>query len=399
MARRLSAVLAGVTAAALLAAGVATADAGTTTVTAKAAGSGFAHPGVLVSRGQLDFVKAKVRAGAQPWKKAYDAMMASPSASLGYTPTAYKVVQCGPYSNPDVGCGAERRDAFAAYTLALAWYLTGDERYAKRAIVIMDAWSGTITAHTNSNDALQSSWSASVWPRAAEIIKHAYRSWPNSARFATMLRKVYLPMAQADRSSWNGNWELTQIEAAVSIAVHLDDRTLYDKTVARFRKRVPAYIYLASDGALPKPPPGTSIDTRAEIVKYWYGQTTFVDGISQETCRDFTHTGYGVAAISHIAETSRIQGRDLYPEVRDRLRHAMGFLARHATGNLPSWLCGGKVDNRWVGPVTEVGFNALHNRMGVHMPATEKLTVGQRPTGNNNLMSAWETLTHAENRA
>jgi hypothetical protein len=37
--------------------------------------------------------------------------------------------------------------------------------------------------------------------------------------------------------------------------------------------------------------------------------------------------------------------------------------------------------------------------MGVHMPATEKLTVGQRPAGNNNLMSAWETLTHAENRA
>nr|BFE88123.1 hypothetical protein GCM10020093_107240 [Planobispora longispora] len=37
----------------------------------------FKHPGVLVSRAQLDFVRAQVRAGAQPWKKAYDAMMAA----------------------------------------------------------------------------------------------------------------------------------------------------------------------------------------------------------------------------------------------------------------------------------------------------------------------------------
>ncbi|WIM93299.1 alginate lyase family protein [Actinoplanes oblitus] len=387
-------------AATLLAAGIGTADAATTTgIAAPAAGTGFHHPGVLVSQAQLDFVKGKVKAGAQPWKKAYDAMMASPSASLDYTPTPVKVVECGPYSQPDVGCGAERRDAFAAYTLALVWSLTGDDRYAKRAITVMDAWSGTITAHTNSNDALQSSWSASVWPRAAEIIKYRYRAWPNAARFATMLRAVYLPMAQADRSSWNGNWELTQLEATVGIAVHLDDRALYDRAIARFRKRVPAYIYLTSDGALPKPPPTTTIDTRAEIVKYWYDQTTFVDGIAQETCRDFTHTGYGVAAISHIAETSRIQGRDLYPEVKDRLRHAMGFLSRYATGDLPAWLCGGKVANRWVGPVTEVGFNALHNRMGVQMPATEKLTLSQRPAGDNNLMSAWETLTHANNPA
>src|SRR5689334_20110869 len=28
---------------------------------------GFTHPGVLVSRSQLDFVRAKVNAGVQPW--------------------------------------------------------------------------------------------------------------------------------------------------------------------------------------------------------------------------------------------------------------------------------------------------------------------------------------------
>ena len=61
------------------------------------------------------------------------------------------------------------------------------------------------------------------------------------------------------------------------------------------------------------------IDTSSEIINYWQGQSTFVTGLAQETCRDFTHTGYGLDAIAHIAETSRIQGQDLYPEIKERL--------------------------------------------------------------------------------
>lgn len=50
-----------------------------------------------------------------------------------------------------------------------------------------------------------------------------------------------------------------------------------------------------------------------------------------------------------------------------------------------------------LGPVTEVGFNALHNRMGIAMTNTQTLTEQQRPAGSNNLFVAWETLTHANN--
>ena len=42
----------------------------------------FTHPGVLVDRKQLDFVKAKVSAGAQPWTDAYNKMLSSDLASL-----------------------------------------------------------------------------------------------------------------------------------------------------------------------------------------------------------------------------------------------------------------------------------------------------------------------------
>ncbi|MEV4530235.1 hypothetical protein [Streptosporangium sp. NPDC049304] len=184
---------------------------------------------------------------------------------------------------------------------------------------------------------------------------------------------------------------------ALGISVFLEDRASYDKAVTEFRGRVPAFIYIASDGTLPEAPPGSGIDTRAEIIKYWQGQSTFMDGLTQETCRDFTHTGYGLSAISHFAETTRIQGQDLYPKISERLRHALGMHAKYQLGAaVPSSLCGG-TPHLGLGPITEVGFNALNNRMGIAMTNTQRLTEQQRPAGTNVLFVAWETLTHAAN--
>jgi hypothetical protein len=307
------------------------------------------------------------------------------------------VVECGPYSNPNYGCTNEREDAIAAYTDALLWYLTRDDRYAQKAIQLMDAWSATIQDHANSNAPLQTAWAASSWPKAAEIIKHAYGNWPGAGRFATMLRNVYLPEI-INGSNSNGNWELSMTEAIQGIGVFLNDPVVYDKAIALYRVRVPAYVYLASDGALPKTKPSQNLNTREKIIAYWQGQDTFVTGLTQETCRDFTHTGYGISSISHVLETSRIQGIDLYPEFGERLRQALGFQSRWERNlePVPSWLCVGTL-HRGLGPITEVGYNALHTRLGYAMSNTQALTESSRPAGSNNLFVAWETLTHAEN--
>src|SRR3954465_198587 len=132
-------------------------------VTASAAPISFSHPGVLISRAQLDFVKGRVNAGAQPWLAAYNQMKASSYASLTRTPKPRATVECGSYSNPNNGCTDERQDAIAAYTDALAWYITRDERYATESIKLMDAWSATITSHTNSNAPLQTGWAGASW--------------------------------------------------------------------------------------------------------------------------------------------------------------------------------------------------------------------------------------------
>ncbi len=133
------------------------------------------------------------------------------------------------------------------------------------------------------------------------------------------------------------------MEAAIGIAVFLEDKTSYDTAMTKFLGRVPAYIYLTSDGSCPKAAPGSGYTTCSQIESYWQGQNSFpVNGIAQETCRDFVHTGYGISSISHVAETSRIQGTDLYTgDTGTRLRYALGFHAQYELGvaSRPSWLC------------------------------------------------------------
>ncbi|GAB2513736.1 alginate lyase family protein [Nocardia heshunensis] len=350
----------------------------------------FVHPGVLVSRAQLDLMKVRVATGMQPWKSAYDAMLANEFASLNHVVKPRAVVDCGPRDEPNNGCSDERRDADAAYTDSLVWYVTGDARYARKAVEIMDAWSAVLTDHTGSNATLQSGWAASVWTRAAEIVKYAYGDWAQADRFGDLLRTVYLPQVIIGSRS-NGNWELTQIEATLGIAVFLEDRDSYDKAIAMYLDRVPAYIYLTADG----PQPRSTAHTPADLTKFWWGQTALVDGLTQETCRDFAHTGYGLSAIAHIAETTRIQQRDLYPQIADRLRAALELHSKYQLGEpLPDWLCNGHLD-RSLGPVTEVAYNALHTRLGMDLPETARLTLQQRPAGAD-MFTLWETLTHAD---
>jgi hypothetical protein len=137
-------------------------------------------------------------------------------------------------------------------------------------------------------------------------------------------------------------------------------------------------------------------DTPEKLIKYWQGQTTFVDGLAQETCRDFGHSGWGFQAATHIAETAWLQGLDLYAEFQDRLVPAYEFHARYDLGEpVPDWLCGGTV-KPGLGPVVELAYHHYHDRLGVEMPKTGALVERGRPFATNYFFG-WETLTHADN--
>jgi len=194
----------------------------------------------------------------------------------------------------------------------------------------------------------------------------------------------------------NGNWELSMAEASVAISVFLDDRATFDKAIAMWRKRVPAYLYVTTDGALPVPPPGGNKSSQAALLKYWYDQTTFPDGLCQETCRDLGHVQYGLAAMINAAETARIQGVDLYGEQAKRITAGLELHAQYLNGAaVPSSLCTGTLTDVSADPTWEIAYNHYANRTKAALPQTKALIAKIRPVDTDHHMD-WETLTHAE---
>ena len=65
------------------------------------------HPGVLVSRQQLDYVKQQVKAKKEPIFGQYQKAVASQYAAMDYKvlgPPETGIINCGAYSRPDHGC-------------------------------------------------------------------------------------------------------------------------------------------------------------------------------------------------------------------------------------------------------------------------------------------------------
>ena len=353
--------------------------------------AGFRHPGILLNRAQLDLIKQRVTDGIEPQKTAFVTMLASPLAALDYTASPRATVECGSYSKPDLGCKDERRDSAAAYSQAIAWYVTGNVTYARNAIRIMNAWANTLTGgHTNSNGPVQAAWSASVWPRAAEIIRYTFDGWQpeDIARFQTMLMKQYVP-SLINGSDENGNKELAMSEALINIGVFNNDRAIFDAGVKMWRGRAPAYIYLASDGPSPVLPPSGKRP-------FWgnKGKTTpFVNGLLQESMRDAHHANMGFSSMVNAAETARQQGLDLYAEQGARMTAAMEFQAQFLPPNnrpAPEFLAFS------LQPTWEIAYNHFHNRLGIALPNMARVIPTNRPTGADNNHMVWETLTHGD---
>jgi Alginate lyase len=325
----------------------------------------FVHPGVLVTRAQLDFVRDRIAANAEPWASAFERARADAHGSRTVLPhppiaapatetspaTEDGVVLCGSFSDPDVHCSDEKEDGAAAYTQALLWVLSGDEAYAANAVAILNAWS-VLKEHRLFNAALQAAWMGSEFARAAEIMQ----LWPRwEARdvraFKEMMRRAFLPRlvgalpgvaAQGDAShGQNGNWPLSIADSLVQIGVLLDDRDVFAQGVELWRDRVPAYCYLAAaDGVHPRLPCGgyagsnagyASTATRTGDAFGYWGQANrgLTDGVAQEMCRDLEHVQFGLAAITNAAETARIQGVDLYREQSARLVACLEHVAEY----------------------------------------------------------------------
>ena len=264
----------------------------------------------------------------------------------------------------------------------------------------MDAWSATIRDHTNRTPHCRPRGRQAAGPRQPRSQVHVYGTG-RTARFATMLRNVYLPeiherpreherqlgaqhdggRARASRSSWRTGRPTTRPSASSAPAI-------------------PAFIYLTTDGALPKTPPGSG-HRHAGRDRLLLAQPVHVrrrarpgdlPGLRPHRLRPRGRRRTSPRPRGTRARTSG-------PEIRERMRHAWGLHTKYQNGApVPSWLCGGsspvkpRPGRRGRVQRARTPGSASH---GEH-PALHRVAA---PHGTNNLFIAWETLTHAANPA
>ena len=378
------------------------------------AGVAFAHPGVLVSGGELAAARARLAAGEEPTASFFRAAAASPQGSAAYVPhgpPANGTISCGYYDKPNIGCTDQDEDIDAAYTQALLYALGAPQALAASARAILNLYSYGLQRYTNNtqgtccgNEALQAAWVGAKATRAAELLRHTPGSgWgdADSAAFSALMYRVHLPHLYNGTQA-NGNWQASFIEAQLGIAVFSENATLFDHAVAQWRARAPSYWYITSDGAAP--PPNPQPNCKPQPVCEWYNQTVFnasVSGVCQETCRDMGHMQMGFAAFVNGASTASANGVDLLAEAAPRLLAGAEFAAGLLLGATPansSLLCSGQGVQLDLMPTFEVAHGAFA-RLGLQDPATQQLlrTVVRPKTAAaqyGSQCSVWETLSH-----
>src|SRR5207253_9587046 len=137
--------------------------------------------------------KAKVAAGAQPWKSGWDRLVANAHASLSWTPNPVAMIYRGADGVHAENYGQLYNDAAAAYALALRWKISGDAAYADKSVQVLNAWSAVLTGIGGTTDMfLAAGLQGYQIANAAEIMR-TYDGWsaPDFARFKNMMLQVF----------------------------------------------------------------------------------------------------------------------------------------------------------------------------------------------------------------
>jgi len=265
------------------------------------------HPGILQTRPDLEFMKARIEAGDEPWKSAWESWLSEPEASLGFQPKPSVHVIRGPYGAGQKGATELMASAGAANVHTLQWYVTGDEAHARKAIAILDAWSGTLADFSENDAMLLAGWMGGEFANAAEILRATYPRWGGAslAQFERMLLTVYVPLLRMFYPGANGNWDAAIMYTLLSIGIFCEKRELMESVYAHFRT-----------GPL-----------NSGITRYIYPS-----GQCEETTRDQGHVQLGLGYMARTAVVAWNQGVDLFGEADNRLALGYEYTSRYMLG-------------------------------------------------------------------
>jgi len=340
----------------------------------------FVHPGMLHNEADFQRMAAQVKTGAEPWHSGWQNLVANRHAQLSYQPHPVTVVYRGWGRNvPRENYHLLYRDAAAAYACALRWKISGDRRYAEKAVQILNAWGTSLEKIDGTSDRFLA---AGIYgyqlANAAELVRDFDGFHPDHfARFQQMMLRVFYPLNKDFLERHNGapihhywaNWDLCNMASMMSIGILCDQRPIYDAAIDYFKNG-------GGNGALKH--------------AVWFIHPNGL-GQWQESGRDQGHATLGVALMGACCEMAWKQGDDLYGLDNNRFLAGCEYIAKYNLGEEVPYkeYVWGKTQLTEISPhgrghlrpVWAVVYNHYVKRRGLSAPYTTRMMQKVQPEG------------------
>jgi len=327
----------------------------------------FIHPGILHSQSDLDRMKTAVATKTEPTYSGYQLFVQNPASQYTYH-------MQGPMAsvgrNPTVGQSAYDSDANAAHQNAIMWAITGDKRYAKKAMEIINAWSTALQSITGRDAVLMAGLGPFKMINAAEIMRYTHAGWSQDdiQKTEQHFKKVIAPVIRDFAPFANGNWDAAAIKTMMAIGVFCNDRPIFEQALR---------YYIAGWG-------------NGSLANYIINES----GQIQESGRDQPHSQLGIGMLAESCAIAWNQGLDLYSYDQNRLLKGFEYTAKYNLGHddmpFSEWLDRtGKYHHTQISDKGRGQLRALYEQVynhyvilkGLKAPYTAQAAAKLRPEG------------------
>lgn len=283
----------------------------------------FEHPGGLHTKTQIEFVRAQVSAGTQPFKFGYDQLLAKAKERLDKQPRAMEDFHVEPYYSSGKEQHIQMKtllseDATVAYCCALVYQLNiglspvDRKGYAEKAKVFLNDWASVNERVSGRDGKLVMCYNGVGLVFAAELLWD-YEDWSEEERtqFESWAKNVLYASSDGRKGHSNrANWYLL---AAMAVDHLTDNEKQMQADIALIKPTIDRQI--KPDGGMPE-------ELRRGSNSMWY-------------------TYFALAPLTACMEIARNSGGpdlfDYNPPSGGTVKDALDFLFRHGIEQPDSW--------------------------------------------------------------